>query len=134
MIHLIGGSGESSELAERYLRISALGLPLALIALAGQGHLRGIGDLRTPLIIVAAAQVVNALLEVLFVYGFDWGLDGSAVGTVIAQVGMGGAFAVLLLRAGGPGVDRRPRPSSSSRSSGSPGSSSCARRRCSSRS
>ena len=60
MIHLIGGSGESSELAERYLRISALGLPLALIALAGQGHLRGIGDLRTPLIIVAAAQLANA--------------------------------------------------------------------------
>jgi putative MATE family efflux protein len=110
MIHLIGGSGESSGLAERYLRISALGLPLALIALAGQGHLRGIGDLRTPLIIVAAAQVVNALLEVLFVYGLHWGLDGSAIGTVIAQVGMGGAFAVLLVRAGGPGVDRRPAP------------------------
>jgi putative MATE family efflux protein len=110
LIGLIGGSGESSSLAERYLRISALGLPLALIALAGQGHLRGIGDLRTPLVIVAAAQLANALLEVLFVYGFDWGLDGSAIGTVIAQVGMGGAFAVLLLRAGGHGVDRRPAP------------------------
>jgi putative MATE family efflux protein len=110
LIGLIGGSGESSSLAERYLRISALGLPLALIALAGQGHLRGIGDLRTPLVIVAAAQLANALLEVLFVYGFDWGLDGSAIGTVVAQVGMGGAFAVLLLRAGGHGVDRRPAP------------------------
>ena len=43
-------------LAERYLRIAALGLPLALIALAGQGYLRGIGDLRTPLVIVAVAQ------------------------------------------------------------------------------
>ena len=53
---------------------------MALIALAGQGWLRGVGDLRTPLVIVVAANVVNVVLEVLFVYGFDWGLDGSACG------------------------------------------------------
>ena len=34
-----------------------------------------------------------------FVYGFGWGLDGSALGTVIAQAGMGAAFAAVLLRA-----------------------------------
>ena len=33
-----------------------------------------------------------------FVYGLDLGLDGSALGTVIAQAGMGAAFAWLLLR------------------------------------
>ncbi len=54
LIDLLGGTGEAGSLAERYLRISALGLPLALVALAGQGHLRGVGDLRTPLVIVAA--------------------------------------------------------------------------------
>jgi putative MATE family efflux protein len=36
---------------------------------------------------------------VLFVYGFDWGIKGSAWGTVIAQAGMGAAFIVCLLRA-----------------------------------
>jgi putative MATE family efflux protein len=110
LIALLGGDGEAGDLAARYLRLSALGLPLALIALAGQGHLRGVGDLRTPLVIVAAAQAANVVLEVLFVYGFGWGLDGSAIGTVLAQLGMGAAFARLLLRAGGPGVDRRPAP------------------------
>ncbi len=109
LVALLGGEGETGALAERYLRLSAAGLPFALIALAGQGHLRGVGDLRTPLVVVAVAQAVNVVLEVLFVYGFGWGLDGSAVGTVIAQLGMGGAFAWLLLRAGrGVAVDRRP--------------------------
>ena len=42
-------------MAERYLRISSAGLVPALVALAGQGYPRGIGDLRTPLIIVVAA-------------------------------------------------------------------------------
>ncbi len=36
----------------------------------------------------------------LFVYGFDWGLPGSAWGTVIAQLGMAAAFAVVQRRAG----------------------------------
>ena len=72
---------------------------MALVALAGQGWLRGMSDLRTPLVIVVAANVANVVLELLFVYGFDWGLDGSAWGTVLAQLGMGAAFATVLLRA-----------------------------------
>jgi putative MATE family efflux protein len=106
LVTLLGGDGEVAALAARYLRISALGLPMAMLALAGQGWLRGVGDLRTPLVIVVAANVVNVVLEVLFVYGFGWGLDGSAWGTVIAQAGMGAAFAWRLLRA--PASSRRP--------------------------
>ena len=40
------------------------------------------------------------MLEVLFVYGFGWGLAGSAWGTVIAQAGMGLAFFAVQRRAG----------------------------------
>jgi putative MATE family efflux protein len=107
VVALLGGSGETAELAARYLRISAIGLPAALVALAGQGYLRGVGDLRTPLVIVVAAQVANAVLEVWFVYGLGWGLDGSAAGTVIAQAGMGAAFVRLLLAP--EASSRRPR-------------------------
>ena len=103
----MGGSGHTGSLAVLYLRIGALGLPFALIALAGQGYLRGMSSMRRPLVIVAAANGVNVVLELLFVYVFHWGLAGSAWGTVIAQTGMGAAFAIELLRA--PADDRRPR-------------------------
>ncbi|MCW2998218.1 MAG: family efflux transporter [Solirubrobacterales bacterium] len=106
---VIGGTGEAAQLAARYLRLSAAGLPFALIALAGQGYLRGVDRLRAPLVILVAANLVNVVLELVLVYGLDLGLDGSALGTVVAQAGMGAAFVVLLLRAGGPGVARRPR-------------------------
>lgn len=107
LVALVGGRGETAALAERYLRISALGLVPALVALAGQGFLRGVADLRTPLLIVVAGQLANVVLELWFVYGLEWGLDGSAAGTVVAQVGMGGAFAFVLLRR--PARARRPR-------------------------
>ena len=98
LVHALGGDGHVADMSARYLRIASLGVPMALIALAGQGWLRGMGDLRTPLVIVVVANIVNIVLEVLFVYGLHWGLDGSAWGTVLAQLGMGIAFAAVLLR------------------------------------
>jgi putative MATE family efflux protein len=99
-VTLMGGEDEVADGAVVYLRIAALGSPFFMLATAGQGFLRGMGDLRTPLVILVIAHVVNAALEVLFVYGFDWGLAGSAWGTVIAQVGMGLAFFGVQRRAG----------------------------------
>jgi putative MATE family efflux protein len=103
----LGGHGESGHDALVYFRIAAVGLPAALVALGGQGYLRGVSNLRRPLEVVVAANVVNVVLEVLFVYGFHWGIAGSAAGTAIAQGGMGIAFARDLLR---PGAGSR-RPS-----------------------
>ena len=94
----LGGHGRSGHYALVYFRIAAVGLPAALIALAGQGYLRGVSNLRRPLVIVVASNVANIVLEVLFVYGFHWGIAGSAAGTAIAQAGMGAAFVVELLR------------------------------------
>ena len=74
---------------------------------AGQGFLRGIGDLRTPLVILVVAHVVNVVLELLFVYGFDWGLAGSAWGTVIAQAGMGARVRARCSARAGLGARRR---------------------------
>jgi putative MATE family efflux protein len=109
LIGLLGGGDHVATLATTFLRIGGLGLPFALIALAGQGYLRGVGNLRTPLVVVVAANLVNVILELVFVYRLHWGLAGSAWGTVIAQAGMGAAFTVALLRAPAGTAGRRPR-------------------------
>jgi putative MATE family efflux protein len=106
LVDLMGGDGRVGELAVDYLRIGSFGLPFALIALAGQGFLRGVSDLRTPLVIVVVANAANVVLNVVFIYGLDWGLAGSAAATVVAQAGMGAAFVRALLSA--PADSRRP--------------------------
>jgi putative MATE family efflux protein len=106
LVDLLGAGGRTADLAVTYLRIGSLGLTFALIALAGQGFLRGVSDLRTPLVIVVVANAANVLLNLLFIYGFGWGLAGSAWATVAAQAGMGAAFVRSLLRT--PADSRRP--------------------------
>ncbi|MEA2406792.1 MAG: hypothetical protein QOE69_911 [Thermoleophilaceae bacterium] len=106
LVQLMGGEGRVGDLAVDYLRIGSFGLPFALIALAGQGFLRGVGDLRSPLVIVVVANAANVVLNVVFIYGLDWGLSGSAAATVVAQAGMGAAFVRSLLSA--PADSRRP--------------------------
>jgi putative MATE family efflux protein len=103
LVALMGGEGEAADNAVQYLRIAAVGFPAAFLALGAQGYLRGVADLRTPLVVLIAGNVANVVLEVLFVYGFDWNIAGSAWGTAIAQLGMGVAFVAVVLRQLEPG-------------------------------
>jgi putative MATE family efflux protein len=107
LLNALGAHGQSGDFALTYFRIAAVGLLPAMLAVAGQGYLRGVSNLRRPFEIVVVANLVNIALEVLFVYGFHWGIAGSAAGTAIAQAGMGAAFVLELLR---PHADSR-RPS-----------------------
>src|SRR3954447_23374873 len=74
---VMGASANVAPYAVTYLRISILGAPALLLALAGTGYLRGMQDTRTTLIIAVAANVANLLVELLFVYALDLGLEGS---------------------------------------------------------
>ncbi|MBJ7348380.1 MAG: MATE family efflux transporter [Thermoleophilaceae bacterium] len=99
LIQLMGGEGLVAQKAETYLRIALFGSPFVLVVLAGEGYLRGVQDLITPLKILIVANIANVVLEVIFVYGFDWDVAGSAWGTLIAQVGAAAAFVTILVRA-----------------------------------
>jgi MATE family, multidrug efflux pump len=94
----LGGSGDVLAFAVSYLRIGALGLPFVLITLGAQGIQRGAADYTTPLVILLAANAVNVVLELLFVYGFDWGVRGSAWSTVLVQAVSGVVFLAVVRR------------------------------------
>ena len=105
----LGGSNDVLGYATTYLRISAVGLPAVIFVLCAQGMQRGLSDYRTPMIVLIASNALNAVLEVVFVFGLHLGVPGSAWSTVIAQVLAAAAFAVVIRRH--VAVARRKRPS-----------------------
>jgi putative MATE family efflux protein len=98
IVDAMGASADVRPYALTYLRISLLGAPMVTVMLAGVGYLRGVQDGRTPFVIAVAANVANLALEVLFVYGFGWGISGSAWGTVLAQTASAIAYVVIAER------------------------------------
>ncbi len=93
---LLGGRGEVLEHATTYLGISAFGVPFVLVAYVGHGVMRGVNQLRLPLLLVVVANALNLVLELVAVYWLDLGIAGSAWSTVIVQVLAAVAFVGIM--------------------------------------
>jgi MATE family multidrug resistance protein len=98
IVALMGAGPDLREPALSYLRIRALAGPAVLLVTAGHGAFRGYQDMRTPLLVTLALNVVNLVLDPLFIFGFGWGLRGAALATLIAQWTGALWFVHLLLR------------------------------------
>lgn len=85
LLDLLGGSAEIKAEGLIYLRISLLGLPAMFGMLAATGYLRGQQDTRTPLLITMFTALGNLILEVILIFGLDFGIGASALSTVVAQ-------------------------------------------------
>lgn len=68
-----------------YLRIIFAGIPIVMAYNLLSAMLRALGDGKTPLIAMIIASLTNVALDVLFVFGFHWGIEGAAAATVIGQ-------------------------------------------------
>ena len=105
LVDAFGAGPDVAEPATTYLRIAFLGTTPLLVMLATTGILRGLQDTRTPLVVAVAGNVLNALLNLLLVYGAGpvagLGIAGSAWGSVLAQVASAAALLAVVVRAAG---------------------------------
>ncbi|MDE5616714.1 MAG: polysaccharide biosynthesis C-terminal domain-containing protein, partial [Clostridia bacterium] len=76
---LIGG-------ADNYLKIVFAGAIFTYLYNFYCFAVRAIGDSYTPLIFLFVSVIINGILDVLFVVVFKWGIEGTALATVLAQM------------------------------------------------
>lgn len=84
--------------AKRYLSICTLGFPSLFVYNMGAAVLRAVGNAKRPLYFLAAAAVLNSLLDLLFIVGFNMGIEGAATATVLSQVVSAILVSVILIR------------------------------------
>ncbi len=85
LVDLLGHDPAVVDEGVTYLRISTVGIPFQLVTMACIGYLYGLPDTRRPFLVLAASTSLNLVVELLLVFGFDRGVEGSAWGTVLAQ-------------------------------------------------
>lgn len=84
-IKLLSASDEIKELVAQYFYIRIYGAPATLITYAILGSLIGMGWTKELMWTQFVLNGVNISLNILFVVGFDMGVKGIALGTLIAE-------------------------------------------------
>jgi MATE family multidrug resistance protein len=89
----------------QYIQIRLWGAPAVLVSLAAFGTLRGLQDMRTPLMVSVAVNVLNIILDALLIFGWGpvpaLGIAGAAWASTASQwIGAVWVAAVTLARLG----------------------------------
>jgi MATE family multidrug resistance protein len=105
LLSLVTATEASGALAERYADLRVVGAPFVLVAVALRESRYGRGDAQTPMRATLVANVVNIVLDYLFIVELELGVAGAAWASVAAQL-VDAALLVLVQRSEGFGLGR----------------------------
>lgn len=102
---MMGGTEQIVEIARQYFGLRALGATFWFVTLALSGYFQGTGDTRTPMYINLLVNILNVILDPIFIFGLGpiaaMGVDGAAYATIIAQaIGMLAILPIFIRRCG----------------------------------
>ncbi len=86
ILNFFGASPQTLQYAREFMHIILAGTVVTHLYLGLNEVLRASGYPRKAMMIMLAAVGVNVVLNPLFIFGFGWGIRGSAIATVIAQI------------------------------------------------
>ncbi|GAA5524591.1 DNA damage-inducible protein F [Microbulbifer aestuariivivens] len=96
-VQWMNASPQAAPHAQSYLQIRLLAAPLALANFALLGFFIGRQDSRAPLYLLLAANLLNIVLDLVFIIGLGMGARGAALATVFADL-FAFVLGLLLLR------------------------------------
>lgn len=85
ILTIFGASYTTMPYASSYLRIYACGNIFVLLTLGLNAFITAQGFSKVSITTVLLGAIVNIILDAIFIYIFNWGINGAAVATVIAQ-------------------------------------------------
>ncbi len=83
---LFGATGEILPYAYDYFSITLIGLPFISWAMTANNIIRAEGNTFDAMMTMIVSAVLNVILDPIFIFGFNMGIAGAAIATVIAQI------------------------------------------------
>ena len=109
LLKLLGTKEQFLEGALLYLNIIYAGVLATSVYNTAAAIFRAVGDSRTPLILGSIAGLMNVVLNLVFVLGFEMSVAGVALATIISQYFSAAASLVILYRRKGESYAFSPR-------------------------
>ena len=85
LLELMSCPEDVIDLSALYLKIYFIGMPMTMLYNFSSALLRAVGDTKRPLYCLAAAGIINVVLNLVFVIGFSMSVAGVALATIISQ-------------------------------------------------
>lgn len=85
ILYLFGASDVSYPYADAYLTIYLLGTVFSMLTAGLNGFINGQGFPKVGMLTTVIGAVLNLVLDPVFIFGFDMGVRGAALATVISQ-------------------------------------------------
>ena len=85
LLQLFGASEGSLQYARAYINVILLGVIFNLLAFSFNHLIRGDGNPKLSAIIMVCGCLINIVLDALFIFGFNMGIQGAALATIISQ-------------------------------------------------
>lgn len=85
ILHYMGATGSDYDYALTYIRIRSFEFSVVFLSFAFQAVRQATGDTLTPVIISAIAIGINIILTPTLILGFNMGIVGAGVSTLVAQ-------------------------------------------------
>ena len=85
ILFLFGASEASYVYAEEYLKIYLLGTVFAMLTTGLNGFINAQGFPKIGMATTVLGAVINLILDPIFIFGFDMGISGAALATIISQ-------------------------------------------------
>lgn len=86
VLFLFGASETSYVYAREYLKIYLIGTPFSMVTTGMNGYINAQGFPRIGMLTTILGAVINIILDPVFIFGFDMGVAGAALATVISQM------------------------------------------------
>ena len=102
LLELMSCPEDVISLSTLYLKIYFIGMPMTMLYNFSSALLRAVGDTKRPLYCLAAAGIINVVLNLVFVIGFSMSVAGVALATIISQTVSALMVTVLLMKEEGP--------------------------------
>lgn len=86
LLIIFGATPTILPLAKEYMSVLFFGTIFLMFAMASNNIIRAHGQAKTAMFVMMIGGLFNLIFTPIFIFGFDWGMRGAAIATVLGQV------------------------------------------------